>query len=56
VVSGTLALGGGFAHGDARGLLWVLAVGVDLAGGAVGFYTPGLGRSRTSDWTNPVLS
>ena len=24
---------------------------MDLAGGAVGFYTPGLGRSRTSDWT-----
>ena len=51
VVSGALALGGGFAHGSARGLLWLLAVGVDLAGGAVGFYTPGLGRSRTSDWT-----
>jgi low temperature requirement protein LtrA len=51
VVSGALALGGGFAHGYARGLLWVLAVGVDLAGGAVGFYTPWLGRSRTSDWT-----
>jgi low temperature requirement protein LtrA len=26
-------------------------VGVDLAGGVVGFYTPGLGRSHTSDWT-----
>ena len=51
VVSSALALGGGFAHGQARVLLWVLAVGVDLAGGAVGFYTPGLGRSRTSDWT-----
>jgi low temperature requirement protein LtrA len=51
VVSGALALGGGFEHGYARSLLWVLAVGVDLAGGAVGFYTPWLGRSRTSDWT-----
>jgi len=51
VVSGVLALGGGFAHGHARYLLWILAVGVDMAGGAVGFYTPGLGRSRTSDWT-----
>jgi len=51
VVSGALALGGGFAHGDTRGLLWLLAVGVDLAGGAVGFFPPGLGRSRTSDWT-----
>jgi low temperature requirement protein LtrA len=51
VVSGALALGGGFAHGSARELLWLLAVGVDLVGGAVGFVTPGLGRSHTSDWT-----
>jgi low temperature requirement protein LtrA len=51
VVSGALAVGGGFAHGSARYLLWLLAVGVDLAGGAAGFATPGLGRSRTSDWT-----
>ena len=50
VVSGALAVGGGFAHGSDRYLLWLLAVGVDLAGGAVGFATPGLGRSRTSDW------
>jgi low temperature requirement protein LtrA len=51
VASSAFAVAGGFAHGSARGLLWLLAVGVDLAGGAVGFYTPGLGRSRTSDWT-----
>jgi low temperature requirement protein LtrA len=51
VVSGALAVGGGFAHGSARYLLWLLAVSVDLAGGAVGFATPGLGRSHTSDWT-----
>ena len=51
VASGALAVGGGFAHGSARYVLWLLAVGVDLTGGAVGFVTPGLGRSRTSDWT-----
>jgi len=50
-VSGALAVAGGFAHGSARYLLWLLAVGADLLGGAVGFATPGLGRSRTSDWT-----
>src|SRR6266700_2707135 len=49
--SGSLALAGGLAHGGARVLLWVGAVAVDLIGGAVGFYTPGLGRSRTADWT-----
>jgi low temperature requirement protein LtrA len=51
VVSSAFALAGGLAHGQARDLLWVLSVGVDLTGGAVGFYTPWLGRSHTSDWT-----
>jgi low temperature requirement protein LtrA len=51
IVSSALALGGGFAHGVARELLWLGAVSVDLAGGLVGFATPWLGRSRTSDWT-----
>ena len=51
VVSGLLALAGGLVHGDLRVLLWACAVAVDLLGGAAGFYTPGLGRSRTADWT-----
>src|SRR5690349_24919040 len=51
VVSSAFALAGGLAHGNARALLWLGAVCVDLLGGVVGFYTPGLGRSRTSDWT-----
>jgi low temperature requirement protein LtrA len=51
LVSSALALGGGFAHGLARELLWPGAVSVDLAGGLVGFATPWLGRSRTADWT-----
>jgi low temperature requirement protein LtrA len=51
VLSGALALAGGFAHGATRAGLWIAAVGVDLLGGAVGFCTPGLGRSSTRDWT-----
>jgi low temperature requirement protein LtrA len=51
VVSGALAVGGGLAHGHARYLLWLLAVGVDVLGGIAGFAVPWLGRSRTSDWT-----
>jgi low temperature requirement protein LtrA len=51
VVSSALALGGGFARGLARELLWLGAVCVDLAGGLAGFATPWLGRSRTADWT-----
>jgi low temperature requirement protein LtrA len=51
LVSGALAVGGGFAHGHLRELLWLLAAAVDFTGGLVGFATPRLGRSRTSDWT-----
>ena len=51
LVSGLLAVLGGLAAPAARTALWVAAVGVDLLGGAVGFYTPGLGRSTTQDWT-----
>jgi len=51
VVSGSLALAGGLVGGTARDVLWLLAVAVDVAGGLTGFATPGLGRSRTLDWT-----
>ena len=51
VVSSAFAIAGGLAHGNARALLWLAAVCVDLLGGVIGFYTPGLGRSHTSDWT-----
>ena len=50
-VSGALAVAGGVVTGPARGWLWLAAVGVDLAGGIAGFYTPGLGRSATTEWT-----
>ena len=51
VVSGALAVAGGLASGPARAWLWLAAVGVDLLGGVAGFYTPGLGRSQTTEWT-----
>jgi len=50
VFSGGLAVAGGIAAGAARGWLWLAAVGVDLLGGVAGFWTPGLGRSVTTDW------
>jgi low temperature requirement protein LtrA len=50
-VSGALAVAGGLAHALLpRALLWLAAVTVDLLGGAVGFYTPGLSRARTQEW------
>jgi low temperature requirement protein LtrA len=51
VASGALAVAGGLLHGEARWMLWLLAVCVDVGGGLAGFWTPWLGRSRTSDWT-----
>jgi low temperature requirement protein LtrA len=51
VVSGALAVAGGLAAGHARELLWLATVGIDILGGLAGFWTPGLGRSSTQDWT-----
>jgi low temperature requirement protein LtrA len=50
-VSGIFALAGGLAGGIARDVLWLLAVAIDVCGGLTGFATPGLGRSRTAEWT-----
>jgi low temperature requirement protein LtrA len=50
IVSGVLAVAGGIAEGHSRELLWLGALGVDLLGGVVGLYVPGLGRSTTHDW------
>jgi low temperature requirement protein LtrA len=51
VASGLLWLAGGLAQGTAREALWLAAVVADFTAPACGFYTPGLGRSRTTDWT-----
>jgi low temperature requirement protein LtrA len=51
VASGLLWLAGGLAQATAREALWLAAVVADFTAPACGFYTPGLGRSRTTDWT-----
>ena len=51
VASGLLWLAGGLAQGRSREALWLAAVVADFTAPACGFYTPGLGRSRTTDWT-----
>jgi low temperature requirement protein LtrA len=48
--SGALWLAGGLAEGLTREILWLAALTVDYLAPAMGFATPGLGRSRTSDW------
>lgn len=50
VASGVLWIAGGLAQGSARPLLWLGAVALDYLGPAVGFRTPFLGRSASTDW------
>src|ERR671916_3120278 len=51
VASGALWIMGGLLEGEARYVLWGLALGLDFFGPVVGFWTPSLGRTRTGEWT-----
>jgi low temperature requirement protein LtrA len=51
VASGVLWIIGGLLEGEARYAVWLLALAVDYSGPVVGYYIPGLGRSRTQEWT-----
>jgi low temperature requirement protein LtrA len=51
IVTGGLWLLGALYPAQIREVVWALAIAIDLLGGAIGFYTPGLGRSRTREWT-----
>jgi low temperature requirement protein LtrA len=50
-VSGIFWVAGGLAHGEARLLLWGVALAIEYASPAAGFWTPGLGRSSVNDWS-----
>ncbi|GAB3242974.1 low temperature requirement protein A [Chitinimonas naiadis] len=50
VAGGALWIAGGLSDGDARLWFWLAALLVEYASPAMGFWTPGLGRSNTSDW------
>jgi low temperature requirement protein LtrA len=49
-LSALLWLAGGALRGEGRLLLWSAALGIEYAGPAVRFWTPGLGASSVSDW------
>src|SRR3712207_5663533 len=51
VGAGALWIIGGLLGGQARYAVWLLALAVDYSGPVVGYYIPGLGRSRTEEWT-----
>ena len=50
VLSAVFWIAGGFAQGDTRLALWVVALAVEYISPTVRFWTPGLGASTTSDW------
>lgn len=50
-LSAVLWILGGLSEGHQRMALWACALALDYAGPFAGFWTPGLGRSITHDWT-----
>lgn len=50
-VSGVFWIAGGLVHGQGRLVLWGIAIAIEYASPAAGFWTPGLGRSSVKDWT-----
>src|ERR687894_866501 len=50
LASGVLWIIGGLLEGEARYVLWALALAVEYISPVVGFYIPGLGRSTTETW------
>ena len=48
--TGALWIAGGVLAGEARVIIWLVALICDYAGPFAGYWTPGLGRSQTSDW------
>ena len=51
VASGCVWIAGAFVGGHARKLVWLAALGVDLLADSIGFYTPGMGRTTSVEWT-----
>jgi low temperature requirement protein LtrA len=49
-VAAVFWIAGAFVHGEARLAIWALALGIEYLSPAVGFWTPGLGRTKSSEW------
>lgn len=49
-VSGVFWIAGGFAAGEVRLALWIVALGIEYAGPWAYFWTPFSGASTTADW------
>ena len=50
-IPSVLWIAGGLQDGEARYALWVIALALEYAGPVARYWTPGLGRSATEEWT-----
>ena len=50
VVGGAVWISGGFAEGQTRLLIWLLALALEFLGPVTAFWCPGLGHGRAADW------
>jgi low temperature requirement protein LtrA len=50
VVAGLFWIAGAFTHGETRVVLWIVALGIEIGGPLVRFWTPGKGASSLHDW------
>lgn len=50
-LSAVFWIAGAFQQGDTRLLVWAVAMAIEYASPAMGFWTPGLGRSTAADWS-----
>jgi low temperature requirement protein LtrA len=48
--AGVFWIAGAFAQGETRVVLWIVALGLEIVGPLVRFWTPGLGASSLHDW------
>ena len=48
--AGVFWVGGAFLDGEARLIAWIIALAIEYSAAIVGFWTPGLGRSKAADW------
>ena len=50
-IPAVLWVAGSLLQSEARYVLWTIALALEYMGPVAGFWTPGLGRSTTADWT-----
>jgi low temperature requirement protein LtrA len=50
-IPSVLWIAGGLLDGETRYALWVIALALEYAGPVARYWTPGLGRSATEEWT-----